>query len=77
MDVIYRQGEAPATKVAAALKAEGAFDSIRVTLGILEKKGHLKKRRDGNRTLQQQAAFHALGTVPRRCVNHLVAEHRG
>ena len=55
MDAIYRLGEAPATDVADELKDEDSFDSIRVTLGILEKKGHLKKRRDGHRNVYSPA----------------------
>ena len=70
MDVVYRQGEAPATEVAATLKAEDAFDSIRVTLGILEKKGHLKKRRDGNRNLYSPAV--PVSRAKRSAVRHLL-----
>jgi predicted transcriptional regulator len=51
MNALYRLGEASAAEVAAEMQAEEAFDSIRVTLGILEKKGHLKKRRAGNRNI--------------------------
>ena len=49
MEVVYRHGEATASDVAAALPDKPSYDTIRVTLGILEKKGHVKHRRDGRR----------------------------
>ena len=59
MDTVYRLGEVAAADVVAAMKADDAYDSIRVTLGTLEKKGHLKKRRDGNRNLYAPAVPHS------------------
>ena len=55
MNALYRCGEAHAADVASELQAEDAFDSIRVTLGILERKGHVKKRRTGNRNVYSPA----------------------
>ena len=55
MNALYRLGEAGAADVAAELRDEEAYDSIRVTLGILEKKGHLRKRREKNRNLYAPA----------------------
>lgn len=49
MDVVYRLGEANAGEVARALEDQPAYNSVRVTLGILEKKGYLIHRQDGPR----------------------------
>ena len=49
MDVVYRLGEASAADVARALPDHPAYNAVRVTLGILEKKGFLKHRADGPR----------------------------
>lgn len=49
MDAIYRLGEASAADVASALPDHPAYNAVRVTLGILEKKGHLKHRTEGPR----------------------------
>lgn len=55
MDVLYRLGEASAGEVADRVSRAGGVgsgrDSIRVTLRILEKKGHVKHRQDGRRYL--------------------------
>ena len=70
MDAIYVLGKAPAADVAAELRDEDSFDSIRVTLGILEKKGHLKKWRDGNRNGYSPAL--PLPRAKRSAVRHLL-----
>ena len=49
MDAVYRLGEAGAADVAKHLNDEDGYDSIRVILGILEKKGYLRHRREGKR----------------------------
>lgn len=49
MEIIYRLGEATASDVTSALPDRPSYDTVRVTLGILEKKGHVKHRRDGRR----------------------------
>jgi predicted transcriptional regulator len=49
MDVVYRLGEANAAEVARALEDQPAYNSVRVTLGFLEKKGFLAHRQDGPR----------------------------
>ena len=49
MDAVYRLGEASAADVAGHLRDEDGYDSIRVILGILEKKGYLQHRREGKR----------------------------
>jgi predicted transcriptional regulator len=72
MDVVYRLGEAGAAEVARALPDHPAYNTVRVTLGILERKGFLKHRQDGPRYVyaptiareraQQSAMKHVLKT---------------
>ena len=49
MDVVYQLGEADVADVAARLPDRPAYNAVRVTLGILERKGHLAHRRAGAR----------------------------
>ena len=42
MDILYRLGESGAAEVAAQMADDPGYDSVRVTLGILEKKGHVR-----------------------------------
>ena len=49
MDVVYRLGEASVSEVVNRIADTPAYNSIRVTLGILEKKGYLRHRQEGQR----------------------------
>jgi len=49
MDVLYRLGEAGAGDVVQHLPDRAAYNSVRVTLGILERKGMVRHRREGAR----------------------------
>lgn len=49
MEILYRLGEASAADVVGRLDPDPGYDSVRVTLGNLEKKGHVKHRQDGRR----------------------------
>ena len=72
MDSIYYLGEGSAADVARHLDDQDGYDSIRVTLGILEKKGFLAHRREGKRYVyeptisreqaQQSAMSHLMRT---------------
>lgn len=72
MDAVYALGEATAAEVVERLGEPAAYDSVRVTLGILEKKGFLDHRQDGPRHVyfptvpaeeaQQSAMSHLLST---------------
>lgn len=72
MDAVYRFGEASAADIARVLPDKPAYNAVRVTLGILEKKGFLKHRQDGPRYVyaptiapekaQQSAMKHVLKT---------------
>jgi len=64
MDAVYRLGEASAAEVARALPDQPAYNAVRVTLGILEKKGFLRHRQDGPRyvyfpTIAREKAKHS------------------
>jgi len=49
LDVLYTKSEATARGVAEALREPQSLDAVRMTLGILEKKGIITHRRDGRR----------------------------
>ena len=55
MDAVYRLGEASVADVACRLPDAPAYNAVRVTLGILEKKGYLTHRQDGPRYLYAPA----------------------
>jgi predicted transcriptional regulator len=69
MDVIYARGEATAAQVVAALADPPSKTAIRTLMTILERKGHLKHREEGNVYIylptspRQQAAKSALRRV--------------
>jgi predicted transcriptional regulator len=58
MDIVYELGEAGVSDVVARMSDEPSYNSVRVTLGILTKKGHLEHRADGRRYIYNP-------TVPR------------
>jgi predicted transcriptional regulator len=49
MEILYRLGEASAADVVGRMDPDPGYDSVRVTLGILEKKGHVRHRQEGRR----------------------------
>jgi BlaI family transcriptional regulator, penicillinase repressor len=49
MDIIYTRGEASASDVNADLPDNPSYSTVRTLLRILEEKGHLKHREDGQR----------------------------
>lgn len=55
LEALYRTGEASAAEVAAALPGEASEDSVRVTLGRLERRGVVDFRRDGQRHIYRPA----------------------
>ncbi len=63
MDIIYQLGEASVNDVLSKVHDDPSYNTVRVTMGILEKKGHLKVHKDGKRciyspTLSQKQATH-------------------
>ena len=63
MDVIYREGQATASEVQAALSDPPSYSAVRALLRILEEKGHLKHVEEGPRYVFQP-------TVPRTKAAH-------
>jgi predicted transcriptional regulator len=49
MDVVHRSGQATVAEVMAALPDSPSYSTVRALMGVLERKGHLKHRRDGLR----------------------------
>ena len=49
MEIIFTRGEATAAEVNAALPDQPSYSTVRTLLRILEEKGHLKHREDGQR----------------------------
>jgi len=70
MDVLYRLGEAGAAEVVDHLPDRPAYNSIRVTLGILERKGVVRHRREANRYLYTPTV--PAETMRESALRHLV-----
>ena len=51
MDALYALHEAAATEVVEHIGEPSAYDSVRVTLNNLEKKGYLEHHQEGNRNV--------------------------
>jgi predicted transcriptional regulator len=58
MQIVYRLGEASAADVADRMEESPGYDSVRVTLGILARKGYVTTRQEGRRNIY-------VPTVPR------------
>ena len=70
MDIIYRLGEASVSDVVARMPDKPAYNSVRVTLGILEKKGFVRHRQDGQRYIYRPAVSPEKATES--AVSHLL-----
>jgi predicted transcriptional regulator len=49
MDIVYREGQATATEVLAAMPDPPSYSAVRAMLRVLENKGHLRHVPDGTR----------------------------
>ena len=49
IDILYRLSEASVSEVLLHLNDDPSYDTIRITLGVLEKKGYVNHRKDGSR----------------------------
>lgn len=58
MDVIYRVGEASVAEVQEELPDPPGYNSVRVTLTILERKGYLKHYEKGQRYIYKPVLVH-------------------
>lgn len=70
MDALYTLGEGGAAEVADLIGDPESHDSIRVTLGILERKGHLVHRQDGLRNIYRPVI--SKERARRQAMQHLV-----
>jgi predicted transcriptional regulator len=91
LDLVYRLGEASVADVVSRIDDAPSYDSIRVTLGILERKGYVKHRQEGLRYIyvpavpadeaRRSALKHLLGTFfsgsPSRAILTLLDESSG
>ena len=62
MDVLFRLGEASVAEVVDRMDSDPGYDSVRVTLGILEKKGHVQHRQEGRRYIYSPTVSHATAS---------------
>lgn len=60
MDVIFARGEATAAEVNAALPDRPSYSTVRTLLRILEEKGHLKHREEGQRFVYRPTRSRAV-----------------
>lgn len=49
MDIVYSRGQASATEVMENLPAPPGYSAVRALLRVLEEKGHLRHKREGQR----------------------------
>ena len=70
MDLVYRLGEASVADIVAHIPDRPSYNSVRVTLGILERKGYVKHRREKRRYLY--APVVAPDTATRSAMRHLL-----
>ena len=68
MDAVYRLGEASVADVVDRMPDDPSYNTVRVTLGILEKKGFVQHREDGNRYLYAP-------TIPREKAKDSALQH--
>lgn len=68
MDALYRLGEGAVADVTRSIPGEPSPDSVRVTLGILEKKGWVTHTREGVRNIY-------VPTVPATRARRQAAKH--
>jgi len=62
MDIVYRLGEGTVSDVAGLMRDDPSYDTVRVTLGILSRKGHLRHRREGRRYVYSPTVPHEKAT---------------
>ncbi|MEX2582597.1 MAG: BlaI/MecI/CopY family transcriptional regulator [Gemmatimonadota bacterium] len=70
MDVIYHLGEASVAEAVAGMPDEPGYNTVRNTMAILEKKGYLKHRQEGQRYLYAPAD--SVAGAKESAVVHLV-----
>jgi predicted transcriptional regulator len=70
LDIVYQLGDASVADVEERMEDSPGYDSVRVTLGILTKKGHLGFRKEGRRYIYSPTLSH--GPASRAAFQRLV-----
>ncbi|MEX2570728.1 MAG: BlaI/MecI/CopY family transcriptional regulator [Gemmatimonadota bacterium] len=70
MDVIYHLREASVAEVVAGMPDRPAYNTVRNTMSILERKGYLRHRQDGQRYVYAPAE--TVDAAKRSAVSHLL-----
>lgn len=70
MDVIYQLGEASVAEVVDRMPDQPGYNTVRNTMAILERKGHLRHRRDGQRYLY--ASHDPVDQAKSSAIRHLL-----
>ena len=71
LDALHRLGEASVQELVDALPDGPSYNAARVTLSILEKKGHVRHRSEGKRYVYRTTA--GKGRARRSALRHLVS----
>jgi predicted transcriptional regulator len=75
MDILYRLGEGSTADVLRHMPDNPSYNTVRVTLGILERKGHVEHREDGKRYVYSPTV--ARDRASRKALKHLVKTFYG
>lgn len=70
MDIIYSRGEASVAEVVERMPDQPGYNTVRNTMAILEKKGRLRHRQEGQRYLYAPAD--PVDEAKRSAVHHLL-----
>lgn len=75
MDVIFQLGEASVSDVLAKLPDPPSYSAVRTMIRLLEAKGFLRHRQEGNRYMYRPTQSHE--TASRSALQHLLATFFG
>jgi predicted transcriptional regulator len=68
MNIVYELGEANVSDVCERMEDDARYDSVRITLGILAKKGYVTHRRENRKYIY-------IPTVPHKRASHSAAKN--
>ena len=70
MDIVYHLGEASVAEVVERIPDQPSYNTVRNTMAILERKGHLRHRQEGLRYLF--APIDSVDLAKRSAMSHLL-----
>ena len=70
IDVLYRLGESTVADALTLLPDDPSYDTVRITLGILEKKGYVAHRKEGSRYVYRPTI--PIAEAKSSAVNHMM-----